>query len=216
MDLSLTSIIMRIPALLIAFAFHEWGHAFVADYFGDPTPRRQGRLSLNPLVHIDIFGTLLVLLTGFGWAKPVQTNPLNYRGNPRRADLLVSLAGVCMNFIIGFISIFIVQLFVYLVGMQGNVLFLVQILTEVVWLNVALGVFNLIPVYPLDGFHVLTDLLPEEMAANLYRYEQYGMFILLLILIVPGVSNALLVPINSIVNLMQTVSGAVLHVFGVG
>lgn len=215
-NMDLSSIIVRIPALLIAFAFHEWGHAVVADYFGDPTPRSQGRLSLNPFVHLDIFGTLLVLFSGFGWAKPVYTNPSNYRGNKRRADFFVSLAGVAMNLLIAFVTTVIVGLVIFFAGGNSNAQLLQQVLWEVVALNISLAVFNILPIPPLDGFHVLVDILPEEIALNLYRYEQYGMLILLFILILPGATTFLEMPVQFIFNLFEVIAGNLLHLFGVG
>jgi Zn-dependent protease len=212
---SFSEIIPRIPAVIIAFAFHEWAHAMVADYFGDPTPRSQGRLSLNPFVHLDIMGTLLAIFYMFGWAKPVQTRPSFYRGNKRRADLFVSAAGSATNLLIGFVAIIILNVFVRF-GVWDTAEGLVKILQEIAKLNVAIGVLNLIPLPGLDGYHILGDLLPEEMGANLYRLERYGMIIFVL-LIMTGVLGKVLYPsINFFLEAFQTIVYGILSIFGVG
>ena len=102
---NLTTLIANIPALLIGFAFHEYAHAWAADRLGDPTPRSQGRLTLNPLVHLDLFGTLMAFLYQFGWAKPVMTNPQYFKGDKLRGRMLVSLAGPTMNLIVAFVAL---------------------------------------------------------------------------------------------------------------
>ncbi len=213
---SLSDIIVRVPALLIAFAFHEWAHAAMADHFGDPTPRNQGRLSLNPFVHLDIIGTLMVLMANFGWAKPVQTNPAYYRGNKRRADLMVSVAGVAMNFLIAFVVLIIYKLVYYFTGGDSYSRQLLSVLDEIVVLNIILGIFNLFPIPPLDGFHVLADILPEELAANLYRFEQYGTLLLLLIILTPVASYILGPVFGVILNFFDLVTNGLLGLFGVG
>ncbi len=212
---NLSDIIVRVPALLIAFAFHEWAHAKMADYFGDPTPRSQGRLSLNPLVHLDIIGTLMVLMANFGWAKPVQTNPAYYRGNKRRADLLVSVAGVAMNLLIAFVVLIIYKLVLYFSGGDGYARQLLDVLDEIVVLNIILGIFNLFPIPPLDGFHVLADILPEELAANLYRFERYGTLLLLLIIVTP-VAGYILGPVFGVIyTFFNLITNGLLGLFGV-
>lgn len=215
-NFDLQDIIARIPALLIAFAFHEWAHAAVADHFGDPTPRNQGRLSLNPFVHLDIVGTLLVLVAGFGWAKPVMTNPAYYRGNKKRADLFVSAAGPAMNFLIAFVALLVYKLTVHYGALNSTVQLFSTILDQIIVLNVVLGIFNLLPIPPLDGFHVLADLLPDEIAAALYRVEQYGMLILMLV-IVTGITGRILGPAFGLVlTFFNATSNGLLRIFGVG
>lgn len=177
-------IIANIPALLIGFAFHEFAHAWVADFLGDPTPRSQGRLTLNPLVHLDIFGTLMALLYRFGWAKPVMTNPSYYRGNPLRGRMYVALAGPLMNLVLAFFGV-IVLIFVsiYMHGSQwGSVLS--EICDAIVKMNLGLGIFNLLPIPPLDGYAVLGGLLPARYARFLWSLEPYGMIILVILLFI--------------------------------
>jgi len=181
-DFNLSTIIANIPALMIGFAFHEFAHAWVADRLGDPTPRSQGRLTLNPFVHLDLFGTLMALLYRFGWAKPVMTNPHYYRGDKRRGQMLVSLAGSIMNLIVAFVVMLL--WFVTMLGVQGSewsgIIFLV--FQSTVLMNLGLGVFNLLPIPPLDGFGVLRGLLPDRFDPQLQMVEQYGMIILIVLL----------------------------------
>nr|WP_073030272.1 site-2 protease family protein [Desulfosporosinus lacus] len=181
-DFNLVTIIANIPALMIGFAFHEFAHAWVADRLGDPTPRSQGRLTLNPFVHLDLFGTLMALLYRFGWAKPVMTNPHYYRGDKRRGQIMVSLAGSVMNLIVAFVVMLL--WFVTMLWIQGSewydIIYLV--FESIVYMNLGLGVFNLLPIPPLDGFGVLSGLLPERFAPQLNMVEQYGMIILIVLL----------------------------------
>ena len=160
-----------IPAVLIAIILHEYAHGFVSWKLGDPTPKKDGRLSLNPLNHLDPIGTLCLLVFHMGWAKPVEINP-NYYKNPKLGTVLVSLAGPVTNFIIAFISMFgLVK-----IGTQG-VLF--WILYDLVIINIGLGIFNLIPIPPLDGSKVLSAVLPERLYFGYMKYEKYFMLVLL-------------------------------------
>lgn len=181
-NFNLPNLIAFIPALLIGLAFHEYAHAWVADYLGDSTPRSQGRLTINPLVHLDIFGTIMILLYQFGWAKPVQINPNNFRGNPLRARMFVSLAGPVMNLLIAFLSMIIWGISEYF--LQDSLWWphLYLVLRSIVTLNIGLGIFNLIPVPPLDGFAVLGGLLPRNLAEKLWALEPYGILILMVLL----------------------------------
>lgn len=179
-------ILLRALALGIAAPVHEFAHAIIADRLGDPTPRAQGRLTLNPLAHLDLLGTLLILWSGFGWAKPVQINPMNF-SNWRRDTILVASAGPLANitalFILG------LPLKLGLVGSGG----VAPLLTAMVILNALLAVFNLLPVPPLDGSRILMGLLPPEAAIAYARIQPYGILILLgLVFLVPGVLTALL------------------------
>lgn len=191
-NIDIRETILTIPAILIAFTFHEYAHAYMATRFGDPTPGRQGRLTANPLAHIDPWGFILILLFRFGWAKPVQTNPSNYRGNVRQKDLLVSLAGPVTNLIIavaaGLICILLIRSG-FLRSIGGNsASIILEIMENVIYINCILFIFNLVPIPPLDGFHILSDLLPSSAYRFIYTVERYG-FIILMIFIVSPLSN---------------------------
>lgn len=178
----LTTLIANIPALLIGFAFHEFAHAWVADYLGDPTPRSQGRLTLNPFVHLDLFGTLMALFYRFGWAKPVMTNPSYFRGGPLRGRMFVALAGPVMNLLTAFVAVLVwLMTDHFLTGSSWSPI-IDTMLVAIIGMNLGLGVFNLIPIPPLDGFAVLTGLLPARYARYLAALEAYGMIILVVVL----------------------------------
>lgn len=177
-------ILLAFP-VLIAVTFHELAHGYVADRLGDPTARLAGRLTLNPLKHLDPIGTLAFVITRMiGWAKPVPVNPYNLR-NPKRDMIWVSLAGPAANFIIAVIAAIIFRILMtmpvspFSVLGQKNFVPLVLITQLTVTINIGLGVFNLIPVPPLDGSKILMGLLPYRQAVAYSKIEPYGFFILL-------------------------------------
>ncbi len=178
----LTTLIANVPALLIGFAFHEFAHAWVADRLGDPTPRSQGRLTLNPLAHLDLFGTLMALFYRFGWAKPVMTNPSYFKGGPLRGRMLVALAGPAMNLFMAFLAVLAWLLTDHWLAASTWGPVVTIMLMAIIGMNLGLGIFNLIPIPPLDGFAVLTGLLPARYARTLWAIESYGMIILVLVL----------------------------------
>ena len=162
---SLESIIFALPGVIVAMTFHEFAHAFAADRLGDDTPRRQGRLNLNPFTHLDPFGTIMLVFAGFGWGKPVEINPRNFNSkySLTGAEALVSIAGPIMNFILAFIFIIIsyaISIFATTATPAMNILG--EIIASIIIINIGLGVFNLIPVYPLDGSKVLFHFLPTK------------------------------------------------------
>lgn len=188
-NINIQEAILTVPGILIGFTFHEYAHAYMATMFGDPTPRRQGRLTANPLAHIDPWGFILILLFRFGWAKPVQTNPSNYGGDIRKKDLLVSLAGPVTNLIIaiifGVIDLLLVRSGILEKIDLNSALIVVQILNYVVIINSILFIFNLVPIPPLDGFHILADILPQSAYRFIYTVERYGYIILMIFVISP-------------------------------
>lgn len=186
MDLNmetLRELIYIVPAALIAITFHEFAHGYVSYLQGDITPKLEGRLSLNPLKHLDLVGTLCLVFFHFGWAKPVQVDARQYK-NKKLGMALVALAGPLMNFLLTFIGLFAAGLILRFFGnSSGSVpLFLYQFFYYLAIINVGLGVFNLIPVPPLDGSKVVGAVLPEHIYFGYMRYERYGSLILMALL----------------------------------
>ena len=183
--MSITTIIARAVVLLICFPIHELAHAVLADRLGDPTPRRMGRITLNPLAHLDPIGSFLIMLQGFGWAKPVMVNPGNLRGNSRSSMAIVALAGPLSNLIMAILT---ASLFRLGIVDASSTSILSLVLRTFVGINVLLTLFNLIPVPPLDGYKILGGILPPEMAYSLQPLERYGFLILMgLIFLLPMV-----------------------------
>lgn len=179
-----------IIALITAITIHEFSHAFTADHLGDPTPRLQGRLTLNPLAHLDPIGTILLLIARFGWGKPVVFDPYNLR-NPRRDSGIISIAGPVSNFLLASVGaliihiLYVTRLTLLSNSVVGVVTYVVIALLEpMIMMNVMLGVFNLIPIHPLDGFKIVEALLPDELARQWHELQPYG-FIFLLFLAFP-------------------------------
>jgi len=195
---SIRELLIILPGLLIALSFHEYAHARVADYLGDDTPYYQGRLTLNPLAHIDWLGFFMLLLVKFGWARPVQVNPLNFKGvDMRRGMMLVSLAGPGGNFLLA-IATAIVMKIVYAMPQTESTYIALTLLQPLLLYNVVLGIFNLIPVPPLDGSKILAGILPDSQAVLLDNLERYGP-IILLVLVFSGLIGAILWPILNFV-----------------
>jgi Zn-dependent protease len=186
----LLRLVLQVPALLIAVTAHELAHALVADRLGDPTARSLGRLTLNPLPHIDTFGALAFVLAGFGWAKPVPVNAQNFR-NPLRDMAKVAAAGPIANFLAAFAAL-VLMLVLKPAGILPETA--LRALSYVYTFNLVLGIFNLIPLPPLDGGHFLPYLLPRRAAATLHGLERYGILILL-VLVFTGVIQRILGPV---------------------
>jgi len=177
-------LLIQAPVILFALTVHEFCHAWVANMLGDDTAKRQGRLTLNPLAHLDVLGTILMFIAGFGWARPVPINPLNFK-NPRRGMLLVALAGPVSNFIMAIVagvglrfiipSLSGIELGSTLSGVMSVSLVMIILTLQ---FGLALAIFNMIPIAPLDGSRVLFGLLPERQAYAYSRFEPYGMLIL--------------------------------------
>ena len=184
------------PAIMVGLTAHEFAHGWVADQLGDPTARRAGRLTLNPLAHIDPIGLLLLYLAGFGWAKPVPVNPYNFRDG-RRGLLLVSLAGPLANIVVAVLA-------ALLLGLGGSIGPVgADILQVMVWINVVLAVFNLLPVPPLDGSKVLAGLLPGRQEWLLWL-EQYGIILLLLLVFTGAIRFLIKIIIAPLASLLIT------------
>jgi Zn-dependent protease len=183
----------KIVILLFAFPLHELAHAVTADWLGDDTPRRQGRLTLNPLAHLDVYGSLLLLLGTFGWAKPVYTNPYNFRNGPRAGTAMVALAGPLMNLVLAVVGALTWRA---LDGFGGSELIgrnafsnLTTFADVFVSINLYLMLFNLLPFGPLDGMKVLRGLAPNNWDGALDQLERWGMFILIALIFLPFVAG---------------------------
>ena len=185
-------LLLTLPAVLWAISFHEFCHGWAAKLVGDPTAERSGRLSLNPLDHFDLVGTLMLLLVGFGWAKPVPINTRYFR-HPRRDLVIVSLAGVAGNILTAVVCVLFLRfLGDYWYRLAGNAGF--TVVAQMININMGLAAFNLIPIPPLDGSKVLEAFLPFRYLRHYYWLEQYGM-IILLVLLMTGVVDVLFNPI---------------------
>jgi Zn-dependent protease len=174
---------MRAPVVLFALTIHEFMHGWVAWKCGDDTAQRAGRLTLNPLAHLDFIGTICLFFAPIGWAKPVPVNPMNYN-HPRRDEILVSGAGVTANFALGIVCALVLRIFggnILAIEQVGNIIF-IMILYGCL-LNFGLAVFNLLPIFPLDGSHILKELLPGEWAMRFAELSRYGIYLLIAVIV---------------------------------
>jgi len=200
---NLLSLLLSIPGILIAITFHEFAHAFAADKLGDDTPRNQGRLTLNPLGHLDPIGTIMLLFAGFGWGKPVEVNPRNYdrRFSMDKADSIVSIAGPLMNFFLAIVLttiyclLYKVASMTFLYSQIGTIIMLM--LNIAISINVGLGIFNLIPLPPLDGSKVIKPILPFNAREWFERNEKIFEMIFVALWII-GVLGKIISPLISV------------------
>jgi Zn-dependent protease len=191
LNLSPSAIISRLLILLIALPIHEFAHAWTADHFGDDTPRLSGRLTLNPLAHLDVLGSVMIFFAGFGWAKPVPVNPYAVRRRTPAGLMLVSIAGPFSNLLLAILAAvpFRMGLLDARAVTGGLVPSLSQILLQFIYINLILLLFNLIPLAPLDGEKVAEYLLPRSGQEFLERIRPYGPAILLLLIVLGGVGG---------------------------
>ena len=201
---ALLSLLLTLPAVLIAITFHEFAHAFAADKLGDDTARRQGRLNLNPLSHIDPIGMIMLIFAGFGWGKPVEIDPRNFNRNIKMsvAEAIVAAAGPIMNFILAIIFCVIyasilkfAPMFIF-TQVGGIVIILLRVCISI---NIGLGIFNLIPLPPLDGSKILAAFLPYNAKNWLEKY--YNVFYIVFVVIwVTGIAGNIISPVISAVD----------------
>lgn len=192
--------LLTLPAVIIAICFHEYAHAYAADKLGDDTPRMQGRLTLNPLKHLDPIGFVLLLFAGFGWGKPVEINPRNFNRDISmdKGEMIVSFAGPLMNFILAIISAFILgassaYAAEFLIGTTtGQIIFV--LLQELVIINIGLGIFNLIPLPPLDGSKIFINLFPYN-AKRWIREHQVVFYYIFLAIWITGLAGIIISPV---------------------
>lgn len=221
---ALIAFVISIPGILIAITFHEFAHAFAADKLGDDTPRRQGRLSLNPFTHLDLFGTIMLVFAGFGWGKPVEINPRNFNRDIslNKAEAIVAAAGPIMNFIVAILFEIVLCLMIkfvpdlYVVG--GDIFatsemwrVVAQIVMSIISINIGLGVFNLIPLPPLDGSKILSGFLPYNARNWLDSHSQIFELIFIALWIV-GILSLIISPLISIIN--NGITNLFLSMFG--
>lgn len=191
--------LLMLPGIVIGLTFHEAAHGYMSAWLGDPTPRLQGRLSLNPLKHIDPIGFLCLFFAGFGWGRPVEINPMYYK-HKRSDELLVSLAGVVTNFAIAVIAALIYRNmpnFTFLTNFPGLWYAIAYVLYFTISINIVLMIFNLLPVPPLDGFGVVTQLFNLSKYGWYYKLYNNGMLILML-LIVLNITDIVINPLYSV------------------
>lgn len=209
----LQQLLFWLPGILIGFVMHEFAHAFVASKLGDPTPRMTGRLTLNPIAHIDPIGFLMLILVHFGWAKPVMTNPSMYKKCRRHGFALVGVAGVTMNLILGFLFLFLLLLLIIKGGISPDGA-LSQILENAVRINFILMAFNLIPIPPLDGYNILKDLvlIKHVRSQTLWNIERYGQFVLLALVFLGGTSMVIGIVSNFFLGIGLKLFGLIFNV----
>ena len=193
------------PPLLLALTLHEYAHGYVAYRLGDPTARDAGRLTLNPLSHLDPIGTIAFFFIKFGWAKPVPVNPYYFK-NPRKDMLWVALAGPITNLLLAVASALLLKAMIgtatlipYSTMLEAILVPLYNMLVASVWINLVLCIFNFLPIPPLDGSRILTGLLPENLARTYASFERYG-FIVILILAFSGVLGTVIFPVIRFAN----------------
>lgn len=203
--------IIMVPIVLIALTFHEFCHGWVSSKLGDSTPRLTGRLTLNPLAHLDPLGTLLMILTGFGWAKPVQINPGYYK-NPKTGMAITAAAGPLSNLLLAFAAMLIftlITIFSYKLGWFGDHVYTIgQFVLRFVSVNLCFMVFNLIPIPPLDGSRIVGIFLSNRAYFKLQQYERYSMIAIILL----SLSGAFERIIGTGVNVVMT---GLIHICGI-
>ena len=201
-DGGLLSFLISVPGILIAITFHEFAHAFAADRLGDDTPRRQGRLNLNPFTHLDPFGTIMLIFAGFGWGKPVEINPRNFNRDISlsKAEAIVAAAGPLMNFVIAIVFEIIacvIAKFAPAFYFSNTGIIVDLILSSIVITNLGLGIFNLIPIPPLDGSKILGGFLPYNAKMWMDSHSQIFEFIFIALWIV-GILSLIVSPLISL------------------
>ena len=200
---SLLSLVLTVPAVLIAITFHEFAHAFVADKLGDDTPRRQGRLTLNPISHIDPIGLVMLIFAGFGWGKPVEIDGRNFNRkiSMSAAEAIVSVAGPIMNLVLAILFALIYGALIkfeppFLLTKTGFII--VALIFAVIRINIGLGIFNLIPLPPLDGSKILNHFLPYNAKEWFSRNSQI-FYIVFTVLWITGIAGTIISPIINVV-----------------
>ncbi len=222
-------LLITLFCVLLSLTIHEFSHGYMAYLRGDRTARYTGRLSLNPINHIDPIGALCLFLFGFGWAKPVMVNPRNFKTKTIKLDMvLTSLAGPLSNFILAFISVFAMmavakfsdgflleggEILYYKEAVGKYPLLAIRILSTLTMMNLGLGLFNLIPIPPLDGSKILSAVLPTKMYFKLLEYERFGFIALIILINLPAFSMLLNMVVGAVWNGYSGLAGLILGLF---
>jgi len=214
LNLSLTEILQVLPAILLGLTVHELSHAFAALRLGDDTPQRLGRVTANPLKHIDPVGFVLLLVAGFGWAKPVVINRENLR-KPARDDVLIALAGPLSNLLLALVLVLLLRIVLALVpfGSPRAMEITASVFLVFISINIALGLFNLLPIPPLDGSHLISNLLARRSPSGSAAYFRYGSLLLLGIILAERITRVDILPVGRVVH---AVVRAYLRLVGLG
>ena len=208
--LDIKTLLINVPITLIALTLHELAHGWVSGKLGDPTPKRDGRMTLNPMAHLDLVGTLLMILTGFGWAKPVMVNPMYYKDR-KKGMAIVGIAGPITNVLLAFVGMMLYALSLvvcFKLGVSQAVTSPVSYIAQLfVVRNLCFAVFNLIPIPPLDGSRVASMFLPDNAYYKLMQLERYSMLIIM-VLSLTGVFDSIIgTGVNLLYNGMARVAG---------
>lgn len=189
-----------LPGILIALTFHEFAHGLAAYAMGDDTAKNAGRLSLDPMKHIDPIGFIMLFIMRFGWAKPVPINENNFR-HERLGLFFVSIAGITMNLILALIF----QLILFFTADIVQLSAYVDVMRGIVWINIMLAAFNLLPIPPLDGSKIIYTFLPKNLRFTFYKYESYGSIILIILLLTGGISLLLNPVISALISFLNSI-----------
>lgn len=211
MPVGLRDIILRLPGFLIAISFHEYAHARMALALGDDTAELSGRLTLEPWAHIDPVGAIMLLIFGFGWARPVPVNPYRLR-DPKKDMAKIAVAGPLMNFVLAMIlEVVAILAYLFVPPVRGAWSYLPGFLESAAWINAGLGVFNLIPLPPLDGSRIVELFLPSS-AYDFWETVQRYSFIILVALLSTGIlSNVMSVPLRWVMGFAQRIGFSLLN-----
>ena len=211
-SLSFQTIINVLPAILIGLTFHEYMHAKVAHILGDDTAYMQGRVSLNPIKHIDWLGFAFLIIAGFGWAKPVTFNPGKLK-NPRRDEMLIAIAGPVANLILAFVFAVLLKIYVVAIPVNESVIniWLQNVLLSGIFINFGLFVFNLIPIPPLDGSHLLIKSIKMSMETE-QKIFRYGSFALLAVIIIDTQTDFNILPIGKAISFLTNLTLGILNI----
>lgn len=189
-----------LPGILIALTFHEFAHGLAAYAMGDDTAKNAGRLSLDPMKHIDPIGFIMLFIMRFGWAKPVPINENNFK-HERLGLFFVSIAGITMNLILALIF----QLILFFTADIVQLSAYVDVMRGIVWINIMLAAFNLLPIPPLDGSKIIYTFLPKNLRFTFYKYESYGSIILIILLLTGGISLLLNPVISALISFLNSI-----------